>query len=379
MPVPTYVGSGAAAQTADAGTVAVPFHASTAVDDILLLSAETGQAGAAGTSGAPETPATPSGWTSLGSSPTGSITDSVRCSLFWKRATSGDVSTGSVTITNPGNHVHGIVTSFRGCVSTGTPFGTADAQAATASNSIPGGSGLDITTTKPDSLVVFVSALGIGAAGITWSQNASNATSPLTWTFRYSSRANTAGAGGIGNGGQLALNTAPKSSTGATGATTQSTTGTASASGNMLVELFGENAATMTMQLSSVTEAFVGGKVSTGTAALQLSSVTEAFTGTHVGGSFSMTLGNVTEAFAGQSVEASIAMTLPHITADIEGYYPVDGEMAATLSQVVIDFIGETEPFGAQVIKVEAESRAFRVTDEGTGLVPIKRSRVTDL
>lgn len=119
------------------------------------------------------------------------------------------------------------------------------------------------------------------------------------------------------------------------------------------------NDSTMAMTLSPVTMAFAGtGTPPSGDMAMTLSPVTMAFTGTHFpAGSMDLTLSPVTMSVAGAVNPAgTFEMTLPSLT---------------------IDIVSETPPFGAQVIKVEADHRAFRVTDDGDGLIQIKRSQVT--
>lgn len=86
-------------------------------------------------------PDTPSGWTEV----TGSMltatagTTSAKLSLFWKRATSGAESNASVT--GCGNVAKGVIFTWRGAITSGTPFdviGTDQKNALNSSTSIDG-------------------------------------------------------------------------------------------------------------------------------------------------------------------------------------------------------------------------------------------------
>lgn len=117
----------------------------------------------------------------------------------------------------------------------------------------------------------------------------------------------------------------------------------------------------MDMALPAITMDFAGTPTPpSGTMDTTLSPISMTLAATSdTGGSASMTLGPVTMAFAG-------------------GVNPA-GALAMTLSPITIAFSTETIPFGEQVIRVEAESRAFRVIDEDPGLIEISRDQVTDL
>jgi hypothetical protein len=55
------------------------------------------------------------------------------------------------------------------------------------------------------------------------------------------------------------------------------------------------------------------------------------------------------------------------------------GAFSTSIDVPTVAFVGETVPFGEHVIVVEAEHRAFRVLDDEPGLIPIKRSQVSNL
>lgn len=67
-------------------------------------------------------PDTPSGWTEVAGSPVlaTSGTNNARLSVFWKRATSNAEANASVT--NCGDHGNAVITTYRGAITTGTPF-----------------------------------------------------------------------------------------------------------------------------------------------------------------------------------------------------------------------------------------------------------------
>lgn len=137
----------------------------------------------------------------------------------------------------------------------------------------------------------------------------------------------------------------------------------------------------MAMQLSGVTQDFAGvASPPSGDITMQLNSVSADFAGiSDQAGGFALQLGNVTADFAGQIINGSFALQLNSVTADFAGAVNPAGDMGMQLGNVTMAFGSETVPFGEHVIRVEAESRAFRVIDEDPGLVDIPRSQVTDL
>lgn len=138
--------------------------------------------------------------------------------------------------------------------------------------------------------------------------------------------------------------------------------------------------ATVSATLAPVTSAFAGAHLIDvdGTLAGSLAPVTSAFAGTHVGGSMGATLPSITSDWVGGQSHGSMAASLAPVVADMAAGI-IHGSFAATLAPVSAQFESETVPFGEHVIRVEIEDRAFRVTDDGTGLVDIKRSQVTEL
>jgi hypothetical protein len=96
-------------------------------------------------------------------------------------------------------------------------------------------------------------------------------------------------------------------------------------------------------------------------------------------GPWASTLAPVTASMAGTSIGGAYAATLAPVSASLAGAVNPIGAFAATIPAVTAQFQVETRAFGEHVITVEPEHRAFLVTDEGDGLIPIKRSQVTNL
>lgn len=96
-------------------------------------------------------------------------------------------------------------------------------------------------------------------------------------------------------------------------------------------------------------------------------------------GPMAMTTPSVTSSLAGTSIGGAFAGTTPSTIAAVTGGVEPLGAVAMTTPMVTAQIQAETRAFGEHVIVVEPEERAFRVTDEGNGLIPIKRSQVTNL
>lgn len=95
-------------------------------------------------------------------------------------------------------------------------------------------------------------------------------------------------------------------------------------------------------------------------------------------GTLNTSLAPVTSSFEAASIGGSMASSLAPVVANVSGDVNPIGSWASTLAPVSASFVAETKPFGEHVIVVEPDHRAFRVIDEDPGLIPIKRSEVTD-
>lgn len=104
MTAPTYVARGTLAFKSGT-TVAVPYYAGLAANDIAIIQVAQG-----------DTPAisVPSGWSSVG---TALFVDR-RISFFWKRLTGSESGTVSVTLSDSGG---GVMFGVSGCLTSGTP------------------------------------------------------------------------------------------------------------------------------------------------------------------------------------------------------------------------------------------------------------------
>jgi hypothetical protein len=90
-------------------------------------------------------------------------------------------------------------------------------------------------------------------------------------------------------------------------------------------------------------------------------------------GGFTATLGSVTSQFTGEIIFGSFSGTLPSVTSTWSGGVEPIGGFTATLPFLTdVAFVGETQPFGEQVIHVEHESRAFHVIDDDPGLIYLR-------
>lgn len=139
----------------------------------------------------------------------------------------------------------------------------------------------------------------------------------------------------------------------------------------------GSSAAT----IPSVTSAFVGDiPIVSGSIASSIAPAVANMDGiaSPPSGSMSTTLSPVTSAFEGSGVGGSTEVTLSPVTSAFAGSVEPLGPISAQLAPVVASFGAETKPFGEHVIRVERDERAFRVTDDDTGLIRILRSQVTD-
>ncbi len=134
-----------AVQSTNGASISVPWPAHQANDIGLMLVQTANQA-----------ITVPAGWAHVLNSPQGSGTagnaGSVGLNVLWKRAASN--AEANVTVNNPGDHVTGMIITFRGVIESGDPWnvGAGGIEATVdTSVSIPGA-----TTTVPDTLVVAI-------------------------------------------------------------------------------------------------------------------------------------------------------------------------------------------------------------------------------
>lgn len=92
--------------------------------------------------------------------------------------------------------------------------------------------------------------------------------------------------------------------------------------------------------------------------------VTSSLNATHTGGSFTASLPHVQAAFAGKIVWGSFAGTLGHVNSAATGAVWPIGPIASTLPGLRVSFEIETRPHGQNVLAVEDERRAFRITQD---------------
>lgn len=148
MPFPTFVASGALSESTVTITPVLP--AGILADDILLAFFSTANEAV--------TIPTPNGgtWTQVTNSPQGSGVAGgagSRLTVFWSRYNGVQ---GNPTTNDPGNHIGGRISAFRGCITAGNPFNiSSGAAGSTAAITVPGA-----TTTVADCLVVMALTTG---------------------------------------------------------------------------------------------------------------------------------------------------------------------------------------------------------------------------
>jgi hypothetical protein len=137
----------------------------------------------------------------------------------------------------------------------------------------------------------------------------------------------------------------------------------------------------ITATLPSVTSTFAGTHSNDATMAATLPKVSTSMEGIAAPpeGTISASLPAVTASLAGSGIGGSAAATLPSVSSAWAGAVEPIGTFECTLPFLSsVQFVGETIPFGEHVIRVEIDDRAFLVTDEDDGLIPILRSNVTE-
>lgn len=200
MPAPTFQAAGTLQGNTTNITVGWPTHQT---NDIALLICEAtgGQAIALNTA---------AGFVEVTNSPqsTGTTTAGTRVAVFWCRATSGAMT--SPVVTNPGDHIEGIIVTFRGCVTSGNPWDvTAGGVKAGASAS---GSMTGLTTTADEVMVVCCATRDTDSAAAAFSAQANATLSQLVEQVDTGTIA--------GNGGGICVVTGVRNNAGVVAATT---------------------------------------------------------------------------------------------------------------------------------------------------------------
>jgi len=216
-PAPTFQAAGTAQSGTGAITVAWPTHQA---NDIALLFVES-------CGGEAVTLSTPAGFANVTNSPqaTGAGTAGTRITVFWCRATSSSMS--SPTVDDPGDHVYGVILTFRGVIATGDPWDvTAGGTKATASTTTTFGA---VTTNVNNTLVVLAASRNNDSNAAAWT-DASWANTNLSSIAERADEGTTSN-----NGGGVGVATGVKLTAGGTGQTTA--TVTSSVDGHMTIAL----------------------------------------------------------------------------------------------------------------------------------------------
>lgn len=180
----------------------------------------------------PVTLATANGFAALPNSPQDTLvlpTSGVAISAFWRRATSSAMA--SPVTADSGNHQHGFIVTFRGCIGNGNPYDASggDILNATLSTSVTVPS---ITTTVQGCLVVIVVGHTVDDVEGTPQFSLWTNANLTSLTEQFDASTNQGAGSGIG------LVTGIKQSAGATGTTT-ATLGTQSRQARYIVALKG--------------------------------------------------------------------------------------------------------------------------------------------
>jgi hypothetical protein len=345
-------------------------------NDVLVAFMETGAADIS----------TPSGWTLIDSFQTGS--SSMTSNIYYKVVTGSEGSSFSFT-DNGGDlaPLCGAIVAYRGCDVSGSPI---DVQADADGGTSDPRTGPSVTTTAASARLLYFRAgktSSVGSEG-TWS------VSGTTMRQRFSNRGNstqyyceihddnadvTAGlhTGKSFNGSltltgsidrTIALKALAEPASGDVTATLPSVTSSFAATRVM-------PDGPITATLPSVSASFDGlAAPPSGPMDATLPGVSSSLSGVADGaGTVSVTLPSVSSSLAGEIIHGSLSATLPGVTTALAGGVEPIGGITATLPFLsAVEFTVETQPFGAHVIHVEHESRAFRVTDEDEGLIYLR-------
>lgn len=190
-----------------------------AADDIGLLICE-----CAGTQSISLTDA--QGFVEVTGSPvtTGDLATGTTLAVFWCRATSGTMT--APTTNDPGNHISGLIVTFRGCITTGDPWdviATDTEGTGSTSVSVPGN-----TTTGADRLIAAISTHATDTASLQFSGWANADLTSVSDDVDITT--------GQGNGGGIGVMTGVKAAAGAFGAST-ATLATSSLQARMSIAL----------------------------------------------------------------------------------------------------------------------------------------------
>lgn len=217
MAVPIYQAvSNASGHSATTGALTVPWPAGHAAGDIGIVFVETDT----GTINL----TTAAGFTQIGSQRSATGTS---LAIFWCRATSGAMS--SPVFGALSNHQYGVMLTFRGCKSTGTPWARQDGgtkNTASTSATIPS---IDVAG-EGDNLVVMAITKNLDATAAFASAQTNAALTNITERFDAGTQS--------GNGGGIAVWHGDKTTRGPTGTT--AVTVTSSTSAYMIITLLPE-------------------------------------------------------------------------------------------------------------------------------------------
>lgn len=143
----------------------------------------------------------PSGWTIFTNANafdgTAAAAGSVRLNVFWRRWLSGDTDP---TVADTGDHTYAVITTYRGCITTGNPHNVDN------SNSTSGSAGTAVTvfgqtTTVPETLCILVVAGGADAATARLSAETCATLTNITERFDLGTTNGTGGGIAIVDGG----------------------------------------------------------------------------------------------------------------------------------------------------------------------------------
>jgi len=210
--LPTFVSAGTVSSGAAGVTPGVP--ASTAADDILIITVESENETAATLSGGNQT------WTEIGGAGgagvgTGSAVDATRIQAFWARR--GATTPTMPSTSDTGDHQQVRCTAWRGCYTQGDPIG--GSQTSTESgNTDASGSATGFTTLTANEMVLIAIGTALPDTADTGAEFSSPANANLgSVTERTDNTTN------AGTGGGMGLISGTKATAGAIGATTFTT------------------------------------------------------------------------------------------------------------------------------------------------------------
>lgn len=341
----------------------------------------------------------PSGFTQIGVTTDGDMGAAFRMYAWYKVCGGSEPSNYTFTNATAGSTGYPMIVTmhcWRG-VDNSTPI---------AHSSITGSAGVSEPANPATSLTQTANGRLMFARGVRRTSSSSGTAQLPTFSFSTSGWSELADAadfsGGTVNYGIGAY--AQTSDTGAGSRTEPAVTcsQTEVANGYFLVEL--KTAVTpasggFTVNAGHVTVSGAGNAHDDGALAVQLGHATLDFNGTHFPpgeGVLDFQLSPVGMQFEAEGVGGPMAVQLQHVSVDLSGglihggfsmelskVEPVEftgsvnpiGGFSAQLGSVTMQFVGETRPFGAQVIFIEPEKRGLRISQDDT--TPIYASEVT--